>query len=185
MCKNFSTYEAGSPEYSRLQMLVEEMAEYGLEAKIEDFMLDAGREITSVLYRSYRTGAHGTWVPALTPPARDAIVLGDENEALGNICLIPCKLAVQEEKTFRFDPGLLVMTPSADAALSRTEICIALNRHLHGDWGSVSDPEYNNESLDSGDSQLLSVYHTADGVEFWLVTEHDRSVTTIMLPSDY
>ena len=69
--------------------------------------------------------------------------------------------------------------------MSRTDIYIALNRHLHGDWGSVSDPKLNDESLDSGDSQLLSVYHTPDGTEFWLMTEHDRSVTTIMLPNDY
>ena len=89
MFQELKLYMTGSPEYSRLQMLVEEMAEYGLEAKIEDFMFDSKRGGTSVLYRSYRAGAHGPWVPALTQLDQDAIIQGDENKALGNIRLIP------------------------------------------------------------------------------------------------
>ena len=33
--------------------------------------------------------------------------------------------------------------------------------------------------------RLLSAYHTADGVKFWIITEWDRSITTILLPDDY
>lgn len=86
----------------------------------------------------------------------------------------------------RFNPGRLMITRNARETLPRSEIDAAIDRHLHGDWGDVceSDGKLNDEALRS-DDRLLSVYHTADGVKFWIITKWDRSATTVLLPSDY
>ena len=61
----------------------------------------------------------------------------------------------------------------------------AINRHLSGDWGDVcqSDWQRNEQALRDGD-RLLSVYQTQAGEKFWIITESDRSTTTVLLPSD-
>lgn len=82
--------------------------------------------------------------------------------------------------------GQIVATPGALTALSESDIRDALRRHRHGDWGEC-DPEdarENDRSLVAG-FRLLSVYRTADGTKFWLITEADRSVTTVLLPEEY
>lgn len=86
----------------------------------------------------------------------------------------------------RFNPGRVMITRNAKEALPPSEVNAAINRHLHGDWGDVcdSDGKFNDDALHSGD-RLFSVYHTADGVKFWIITESDRSATTVLLPSDY
>lgn len=86
----------------------------------------------------------------------------------------------------RFNPGRVMITRNAKDVLPRSEVDRAINRHLHGDWGDVcdSDGKLNEEALRNGD-RLFSVYHTAGGVKFWIITESDRSATTILLPSDY
>ena len=86
----------------------------------------------------------------------------------------------------RFNPGRVMITCNAKEVLPHSEVNAAINRHLHGDWGNVckSDRKLNDEALRNGD-RLLSVYETAGGVTFWIITESDRSATTILLPSDY
>ena len=71
---------------------------------------------------------------------------------------------------------------TADA--ERRRAC-ALFQHQSGQWGEVdeSDWQANDEALQSGD-RLLSAYRTADEVKFWVITEYDRSVTTILLPDE-
>jgi len=61
-----------------------------------------------------------------------------------------------------------------------------LSVHQAGDWGDVCDDDRqaNNRALTEG-TRLLSVYHSATGVKFWIITEADRSVTTLLLPEDY
>lgn len=78
------------------------------------------------------------------------------------------------------------MTPSALNTLSQHEINTALGRHLNGDWGNCShgDAAANDQALLDGD-RMFSVYHTDSGVKFWIITEADRSVTTVLLPEDY
>jgi hypothetical protein len=82
--------------------------------------------------------------------------------------------------------GLLVATPGALAALSRDEVLTAVGRHARGDWGDcgADDAAENDFSLDKH-LRLLSVYHSTAGVKFWVITEADRSVTTVLLPEDY
>lgn len=91
-----------------------------------------------------------------------------------------------EPQTPRFSLGRLVATPTALAVVAHDEILIALGRHVRGDWGDV-DPEdrgLNDRAL-VDESRLLSVYHARSGAKFWIITEWDRSVTTVLLPEDY
>lgn len=86
----------------------------------------------------------------------------------------------------RIPLGQVVITPNALEKITRAEALQALKRHETGDFGDLSegDLEANMEALERGE-QLLSAYNSKDGIRFWIVTEHDRSVTTIPLPEDY
>ena len=82
--------------------------------------------------------------------------------------------------------GQVVATPGALAALTRDDILIALGRHTSGDWGDCStDDVAENEFSLTRRLRVFSVYHAADGTKFWVLTEADRSVTTVLLPEDY
>lgn len=82
--------------------------------------------------------------------------------------------------------GQLVATPGALAALSQDDIRTALGRHVRGDWGDCcpDDATENDFSL-TRQLRVVSVYHSGEGVKFWVITEADRSVTTILLPEEY
>ena len=82
--------------------------------------------------------------------------------------------------------GQTTATPAALGVLSRTDIVTALRRHAAGDWGEVDDEDRaaNDSALTTGE-RLLSVYRSANGTTFWVITEADRSVTTVLLPEDY
>ncbi|MCE9608835.1 MAG: hypothetical protein K8R23_01275 [Chthoniobacter sp.] len=86
----------------------------------------------------------------------------------------------------KFSPGQLVATPGALEKVQPEEMQAALARHLRGDWGEIGkdDRRENDLSLEKG-FRLVSVYRTAAGLKFWIITEHDRSVTTILLPDEY
>jgi hypothetical protein len=88
----------------------------------------------------------------------------------------------------KFPLGKLVATPAALEALveaSQSPMDF-LNRHVRGDWGDVceEDRRANEEALRYG-ARLLSVYRTAKGVKFWIITEADRASTCILLPDEY
>lgn len=91
-----------------------------------------------------------------------------------------------ENREVRVILGQVVATANASHTLPQDEIIGALRRHATGDWGDVDeeDRESNNQAVLNGD-RLLSVYHTADGTKFWIITEWDRSATTVLLPEDY
>lgn len=82
--------------------------------------------------------------------------------------------------------GRVVATPNALSHLSQDDILRGLQRHQAGDWGAVDqeDRQANDHALAAG-TRLLSVYHATNGVKFWIITEADRSVTTVLLPEDY
>ena len=81
--------------------------------------------------------------------------------------------------------GRTVATPAVLDAVPFLEIQIALDRHRRHDWGDVceKDRKRNDQALKTGE-RLLSVYKSGD-MKFWIITEWDRSVTTVLLPSDY
>jgi hypothetical protein len=85
----------------------------------------------------------------------------------------------------RFPLGQLVITANALERLTPAEIEKGVSRHASGDWGDLvpDDVESNEEGLIRGE-RLLSAYGMGDR-RFWIITESDRSVTTILLPEDY
>ena len=87
----------------------------------------------------------------------------------------------------RFPLGQLVITPGALERLSAKEIQLALNRHATGDWGELpeEDVQENERALTHG-ARLFSAYRSEDGkTRFYVITEADRSVTTVLLPEEY
>ena len=85
-----------------------------------------------------------------------------------------------------FSLGTLVMTEGVREKVPLKESWDALIRHLVGDWGDLSEKDWalNDEALVNG-SRLMSVYQTSSGIRFWIITEWDRSVTTLLLPNEY
>jgi hypothetical protein len=82
--------------------------------------------------------------------------------------------------------GQIVATANAVSQLPNSAILIGIARHCTGDWGDVceEDRESNDAALRDGE-RILSVYQTAAGVTFWIITEWDRSITTVLMPEDY
>lgn len=94
----------------------------------------------------------------------------------------------QTERKPLFSLGQLVATPGALAALAKTGQTPLdfLSRHVCGDWGDIDkdDCKENELGLKRG-FRLLSSYRTNAGVKVWVITEADRSATTILLPGEY
>jgi hypothetical protein len=86
----------------------------------------------------------------------------------------------------RFPLGQLVITANAADTLESRDVADALRRHAHGDWGEIAPQNVseNELSLKKG-FRLLSAYTDRNGVKFWIITEADRSATTVLLPEDY
>lgn len=86
----------------------------------------------------------------------------------------------------KFQLGRVVATRNASESLLREDMTMALMRHQSGDWGKTDphDSAVNENALKFG-GRLMSVYDAFDGTRFWIITEADRSVTTILLPEDY
>jgi hypothetical protein len=87
-----------------------------------------------------------------------------------------------------FSPGRIVATPGALALLEEANRSPweFLSRHLRGDWGDLcqEDKTENELSLKRG-FRLLSSYPVTETDTLWIITEADRSVTTLLLPSEY
>ena len=94
-----------------------------------------------------------------------------------------------DSKRVLFSPGNCVITPGAQSLLEEEQLTSAsiLDRHVVGDWGEISpeDCEENELSLREG-QRLMSVYSLPKtGEKIWVMTEWDRSITTLLLPSEY
>lgn len=91
-------------------------------------------------------------------------------------------------KAMLFPLGDLVATPGALQALEKNGLIPwrLISRHMRGDWGDVpaDDAKANTDALRDG-ARLLSSYPLGDGTRIWIITEADRSVTTLLLPSEY
>ncbi len=86
-----------------------------------------------------------------------------------------------------FPLGETVATTGALKAMNNNSISplSLLNRHQRGDWGNLDDEDYkaNDLAIKQG-SRLLSSY-VFGTVNIWIITESDRSATTILLPEEY
>lgn len=86
----------------------------------------------------------------------------------------------------KFKLGSTFITPPARDTLVPADVVTALTRHAAGDWGDVCpDDRAENEFAVTRRLRLFSVYHDSNGTKFWIITEADRSVTTVLLPDDY
>jgi len=86
----------------------------------------------------------------------------------------------------KFPLGRVLITPGIEREVSPLDVIAGLKRHAKGDWGDVpeEDWEENEFSLREG-FRLLSAYYGTKGTRFWIITEHDRSATTVLLPEEY
>jgi hypothetical protein len=95
---------------------------------------------------------------------------------------------IAENRQERFPLGRLAATPRAldEMQLANQNPLQLLKRHQSGDWGEVSkeDAAENELAVEQG-LRLMSVYTLVTGVKVWIITDADRSVTTILLPQDY
>ena len=86
----------------------------------------------------------------------------------------------------KFQLGRLLITPGAQDAVNNDDIQTALGRHVNGDWGDVDEDEPVSNDFSAGYRQrILWAYTDRNDVKFWIITEADRSVTTILLPEEY
>ena len=93
-----------------------------------------------------------------------------------------------------FELGRTVATPGAITTLAEEyggdkahlAACELYHRHVRGDWGVVDaeDKASNDHGVKHGE-RLLSAYDTPKGKRLWVITEWDRSVTTVLLPEEY
>ena len=90
-----------------------------------------------------------------------------------------------------FSLGKLVMTKGiADKRENdlrfACEVDVALRKYIRCDWGDTckGDDVANDEAVRDGDSRILAAYETSQG-KIWILTEWDRSVTTILFPDEY
>ena len=87
-----------------------------------------------------------------------------------------------------FWPGQVVATPGAIEAFhaSGEPPFDFLMRHLTGDWGDLDDADKAENELSVREGfRILSAYTLKTGVKIWIITEHDHSVTTFLLPGEY
>jgi len=90
---------------------------------------------------------------------------------------------------FRF--GILTFTRGVNDLVAESTpftkfVLTSLRRHCHGDWGDVcaEDRAANNRAVVEG-TRILSAYDTKDLPKIWIITEADRSVTTVLFPDEY
>ncbi|MBN9501321.1 MAG: hypothetical protein BGO01_08560 [Armatimonadetes bacterium 55-13] len=86
----------------------------------------------------------------------------------------------------KFELGETVITRNAYDTLNTFDVYAGLRMHSFGDWGELcpEDKAANEQAL-KDDSRILSAYTDRWGNKFWIITECDRSATTILLPEDY
>ena len=82
--------------------------------------------------------------------------------------------------------GKTVITANAMATLDPDSVQQALRRHAVGDWGDLSPEDRQENDLSAREGfRILSAYTDTHGAKFWIITEADRSSTTVLLPEDY
>jgi hypothetical protein len=91
-----------------------------------------------------------------------------------------------DEPCPKFPFGRIVATPNALNQIPNPEILNALSRHVRGDWGTLDKQDWNaNEQALMHGGRLFSIYVSSQNIKFWIITENDRSATTVLLPEDY
>jgi hypothetical protein len=103
---------------------------------------------------------------------------------------VPTLKRIEMERTENISPlfplGNLLITPTARDLLTPEIIANLLQRHQCGDWGDMTaeDKQENDYSVPRA-LRIFSAYNVGEGERVWLITEADRSATTILTPEDY
>jgi len=105
-------------------------------------------------------------------------------------------MRLHDHRTPLFEVGRVVITAAADAEIERiaqmratdreTLVSSLVLRHQVGDWGATfeADQLKNESALGAAGGNIHSVYDVEKTI-FWVITEADRSITTVLLPDDY
>ena len=97
-------------------------------------------------------------------------------------------------KERKFECGQLVLTAAVEECAKENPafnafVSVCFLRHMTGDWGDLEpeDAKMNDEALSNDKGRLFSayIYPPYEEIRIWIITEEDRSVTTILFPSDY
>ena len=94
----------------------------------------------------------------------------------------------QEPKRNKLKLGQIVATPGAIRAMEEANQIASefLDRHVAGDWGEVGSEDWQENDLSVRQGyRVLSAYTLSTGKKIWIITEADRSATTILLPDEY
>ena len=91
----------------------------------------------------------------------------------------------------KFEMGQVVMTNGICEQIIEDEafgkfVHDSLSRHRECDWGDMADEDLkmNDEAMENGD-RIFSAYKPRQGKKIWIITEADRSATTILFPDEY
>jgi hypothetical protein len=107
---------------------------------------------------------------------------------LSGLTFPPPGLMVQIKVTRKpiFTLGLLYITPNAARSVPADEVFKALARHAAADWGTLDQHDWgeNDKAIGNG-GRVFSAYQARRGIRFYVITESDRSTTTVLLPEDY
>lgn len=86
----------------------------------------------------------------------------------------------------KFPLGSLYVTPGVETSLTSLDVFRGLCRHCAGDWGELDSEDMRaNDTALVQQTRLFSAYTAKNGTRFWIITEADRSMTTILLPHEY
>lgn len=87
----------------------------------------------------------------------------------------------------KFELGQTVITANASETLPAEEVNQAMARYMSCDWGDLceEDKQMNDDAVETGDNRILAMYNSSIGKSFYIITEWDRSYTTILLTEDY
>ncbi len=86
----------------------------------------------------------------------------------------------------KFDVGQVRATPAAIEKIYEDDFFNCFVRHMAGDWGDLEEHDWkaNDDAVEFG-SRIISAYNDRHGTRFWIITEADRSATTVLLPEEY
>ena len=128
----------------------------------------------------------GAFINADNDPSDDTVSRLGHSDFRENTCLPDVAKDFGANSNPIFSLGETVITAGAREALDDYDIQNALRRHETGDWGEVEKADWksNDSALKQGD-RILSTYLSSNDTIFWIITEWDRSVTTVLLPEDY
>jgi hypothetical protein len=108
------------------------------------------------------------------------------NQQVTSLAAQVVQMITSKQTARKFPLGGLYVTPGVLAELDLDEVNDALCRHMKGDWGDVCEEDRQENEFALGKYlRLFSVYHSQAGQKFWVITEADRSATTVLLPEEY